>query len=146
MNSFEVPLKEFVRAVKSAKSVITDRSTALGLLQQVPMLLQCLHMLHSALFTCTGISVVVSHAGVVSQRHICKARCQPETPAMHCLLCQGDMLLLQARADVDAKRTKLAKLRGTAGIKVTLSNSRWASMRNATLSCIIVFHCYRKKR
>lgn len=35
VNSFEAPLKEFVRAVKSAKSVITDRSTALGLLQQV---------------------------------------------------------------------------------------------------------------
>lgn len=28
--------------------------------------------------------------------------------------------LMQARADVDAKRTKLAKLRGTAGIKVRL--------------------------
>lgn len=26
--------------------------------------------------------------------------------------------LVQARADVDAKRTKLAKMRGTAGIKV----------------------------
>ena len=35
VNNFEAPLKEFVRAVKSAKSVITDRSTALGLLQQV---------------------------------------------------------------------------------------------------------------
>ena len=35
LNSFEAPLKEFVRAVKSAKSVMTDRSTALGLLQQV---------------------------------------------------------------------------------------------------------------
>ena len=34
-SSFEAPLKEFVRAVKSAKSVMTDRSTALGLLQQV---------------------------------------------------------------------------------------------------------------
>lgn len=56
MTTFEAPLKEFVRAVKSAKSVMTDRSTALGLLQQ-------------------------------------------------------------ARFDVDAKRTKLAKLRGTAGIK-----------------------------
>lgn len=29
------------------------------------------------------------------------------------------MSLVQARADVDAKRTKLAKLRGTAGIKVS---------------------------
>ena len=35
MTTFEAPLKEFVRAVKSAKSVMTDRSTALGLLQQV---------------------------------------------------------------------------------------------------------------
>ena len=35
VSSFEAPLKEFVRAVKSAKSVMTDRSTALGLLQQV---------------------------------------------------------------------------------------------------------------
>lgn len=35
VNSFEAPLKEFVRAVKSAKSVISDRSTALALLQQV---------------------------------------------------------------------------------------------------------------
>ncbi|KAL3151971.1 hypothetical protein ABBQ32_001094 [Trebouxia sp. C0010 RCD-2024] len=34
-SSFEAPLKEFVRAVKSAKAVMTDRSTALGLLQQV---------------------------------------------------------------------------------------------------------------
>lgn len=56
ISSFEAPLKEFVRAVKSAKSVMTDRSTALGLLQQ-------------------------------------------------------------ARFEVDTKRTKLAKLRGTAGIK-----------------------------
>ena len=30
------------------------------------------------------------------------------------------MNLVQARADVDAKRTKLAKLRGTAGIKVSV--------------------------
>lgn len=35
ITTFEAPLKEFVRAVKSAKSVMTDRSTALGLLQQV---------------------------------------------------------------------------------------------------------------
>ncbi len=35
MTTFEAPLKEFVRAVKSAKSVMTDRSSALGLLQQV---------------------------------------------------------------------------------------------------------------
>ena len=37
ISSFEAPLKEFVRAVKSAKSVMSDRSTALGLLQQVTM-------------------------------------------------------------------------------------------------------------
>ena len=55
--SFEAPLKEYVRMVRSAKAVMADRSLALGALQQ-------------------------------------------------------------ARADVDAKRTKLAKLRGTPGIKV----------------------------
>ncbi|KAK9907499.1 hypothetical protein WJX75_004827 [Coccomyxa subellipsoidea] len=54
--SFEAPLKEYVRMVRSAKAVMADRSLALGALQQ-------------------------------------------------------------ARADVDAKRTKLAKLRGTPGIK-----------------------------
>ncbi|BDA48046.1 Sorting nexin-2 [Coccomyxa sp. Obi] len=54
--SFEAPLREYVRMVKSAKAVMADRSLALGALQQ-------------------------------------------------------------ARADVDAKRTKLAKLRGTPGIK-----------------------------
>ena len=31
---------------------------------------------------------------------------------------QYNLALLQARFEVDAKRTKLAKLRGTAGIKV----------------------------
>ncbi len=55
--SFEAPLREYVRMVKSAKAVMADRSLALHALQQ-------------------------------------------------------------ARADVDAKRTKLAKLRGTPGIKV----------------------------
>ncbi|EIE27299.1 Vps5-domain-containing protein [Coccomyxa subellipsoidea C-169] len=54
--TFEAPLKEYVRMVRSAKAVMADRSLALGALQQ-------------------------------------------------------------ARADVDAKRTKLAKLRGTPGIK-----------------------------
>lgn len=54
--SFEAPLKEYVRMVKSAKSVMADRSLALSTLQS-------------------------------------------------------------ARSDVDAKRTKLAKLRGTPGIK-----------------------------
>ena len=33
--NFEAPLKEFVRMVKSAKSVMQDRSTALTTLQQV---------------------------------------------------------------------------------------------------------------
>ena len=55
--SFEAPLKEYTRMVKSAKAVMADRSLALGTLQN-------------------------------------------------------------ARSDVDAKRTKLAKLRGTPGIKV----------------------------
>ena len=55
--SFEAPLKEYTRMVKSAKAVMADRSLALGTLQS-------------------------------------------------------------ARSDVDAKRTKLAKLRGTPGIKV----------------------------
>ena len=55
--SFEAPLKEYVRMVKSAKAVMADRGLALGTLQS-------------------------------------------------------------ARSDVDAKRTKLAKLRGTPGIKV----------------------------
>lgn len=54
--SFEAPLKEYVRMVKSAKAVMADRSLALSTLQS-------------------------------------------------------------ARSDVDAKRTKLAKLRGTPGIK-----------------------------
>ncbi|KAK9806881.1 hypothetical protein WJX72_006093 [[Myrmecia] bisecta] len=54
--SFEAPLRESVRMVKSAKAVMADRSNALAALQQ-------------------------------------------------------------ARADVDSKRTKLAKLRGTPGIK-----------------------------
>ena len=58
--SFEAPLREYVRMVKSAKAVMADRSLALGALQQ-------------------------------------------------------------SRADVDAKRTKLAKLRGTPGIKVHTS-------------------------
>lgn len=98
VNSFEVPLKEFVRAVKSAKSVITDRSTALGLLQQVPLLLQCLYMVHSDLFMCTGISVIVKHAGVFSQRHVCKRQCQPETPVMHCLIVK--VLCLDCRREL----------------------------------------------
>ena len=55
--SFEAPLKEYVRMVKSAKAVMADRSLALSTLQS-------------------------------------------------------------ARSDVDGKRTKLAKLRGTPGIKV----------------------------
>ena len=56
--SFEAPLKEYVRMVKSAKAVMADRSLALSTLQS-------------------------------------------------------------ARSDVDGKRTKLAKLRGTPGIKVS---------------------------
>ncbi len=55
--SFEAPLKEYVRMVKSAKAVMADRSLALSTLQS-------------------------------------------------------------ARSDMDGKRTKLAKLRGTPGIKV----------------------------
>ena len=55
--SFEAPLKEYTRMVKSAKAVMADRSLALGTLQS-------------------------------------------------------------ARSDVDARRTKLAKLRGTPGIRV----------------------------
>ena len=57
--SFEAPLRESVRAIKSAQAVMADRGAALAAVQQ-------------------------------------------------------------ARADVDAKRGKLTKLRGVAGIKVVL--------------------------
>ena len=56
--SFEAPLKEYVRMVKSAKAVMADRSLALSTLKS-------------------------------------------------------------ARSDLDGKRTKLTKLRGTPGIKVS---------------------------
>jgi hypothetical protein len=101
-SSFEAPLKEAARTVKSVQAAVADRSAALSQFAQVYQH----HLLH--------VEAGHSWLNLLEVVHMVVLSFLPVSPAHNACLSDA----VQAKSDLESRKVKLAKLRGTPGLKV----------------------------